>query len=117
MGQVSSKLRRGPDRYFHWCPGCEEMHPLPDSWQFNGNLENPTFTPSFLHSGLQLEKKDGKWTGNWVRDAAGNTIPWTCHYVVTNGMIAYQADCSHSLKGQTIPMPPLPEELRDDHER
>ena len=28
MSQVSAKMRRGVGRYFHWCPGCQKMHPL-----------------------------------------------------------------------------------------
>jgi hypothetical protein len=91
------------------------MHPLPDSWKFNGDLENPTFTPSFRQSGFKRQWKDGVWTGEWERDAAGHTIPFTCHYIVTNGMIAYQGDCTHSMKDQTIPMPPIPEGFTDDY--
>jgi hypothetical protein len=114
MGQVSSKLRRYTGGYAHWCPGCEEMHRLPDTWQFNGNLESPTFSTSFKHDGQQITKNEfGEWTGDWVRDTAGNTIPWCCHYIVTNGILNFCGDCTHSLKGQQIPIPDLPEWLRD----
>lgn len=113
MGQVSSKLRRGVGGYFHWCPGCQEMHILPDSWNFNGNLEFPTFTPSFKHTGHQIVVVEGHWTGEWVRDANGNTIPSCCHYILTNGQLNYCGDCTHSLSGQSIPLPELPPHVRD----
>lgn len=98
MGQVSSKLRRGPAQFFHWCPGCEEMHPLPDSWQFDGNLERPTFSPSF--------KQGGAGVGNMKADV--------CHYFIRDGQIEFCGDSWHSLKGKTVPLPDLPPELRDE---
>lgn len=115
MGQVSSKMRRGEGRYFHWCPGCKEMHPLPDSWSFNGNLESPTFTPSFKHEGIKLvHDESGQWVEPfWQRDAAGNTIPFICHYIITNGQVAYCGDSSHSLAGKTVPMSDLPPHFCD----
>jgi hypothetical protein len=116
MGQVSSVLRRGAGCYFHWCPACEEMHPLPDAWSFDRNLEAPTFTPSFKHEGIQRVFADGKWTGEWKRDAAGNTVPFVCHYVLTAGVLNFCGDCTHSLAGQTVPLPDLPLGLTDDLE-
>lgn len=97
MSQVSSKLRRIQGAYTHWCPACNEMHPLPDSWKFNGNLESPTFNPSFKHEG-------------WIN---GKPIG-ICHYVLTNGQLNYQGDCTHAFAGKIIPLPVLPEELRDE---
>lgn len=75
MGQVSSTLRRAEGGYMHWCPGCEEVHVLPDRWTFNGDLDSPTFTPSFRHSGLQTLKVNGRWTGEWVLDSHGKQVP------------------------------------------
>lgn len=95
MGQVSSKLRRTENGFSWWCPACDEMHPLPDGWTFDGNVETPTFTPSFKHT--------------WSH--AGE--PRCCHYIVTAGKVAYQSDCTHGRKGETITMPDLPLEYRD----
>ena len=111
--QVSPCLRRAEGAYAHWCPGCLEMHRLPDSWAFNGNLLSPTFTPSFRHAGLQRVFKDGQWTGEWVRDAQGNPIPFVCHYILTNGILNFCGDCTHHLNGKAIPLPPLPEGYSD----
>lgn len=89
--QVSSKLRRSTTGLMCWCPACEEMHPLPDSWTFDGNLESPTFSPSFKHT-------------------TSNTV---CHYVLTAGVLNYCGDCTHAMAGQSVPLPELPEWLRD----
>lgn len=90
------------------------MHILPDRWQFDGDLENPTFHPSFRHTGCQLEIVNGKWVEPWwKRDAEGNTIPSCCHYVLTKGILNFCVDCTHSMAGKVVPLPVLPEHLRD----
>lgn len=113
MGQVSAIMRRTTTGYVWWCPACQEMHPLPDGWTFNGNFDRPTFSPSFRHTGIQSVVVDGKWTGEWVRDADGKPLPWCCHYIITDGQAAYCGDCTHALSGKTVPMPPLPEGFTD----
>lgn len=94
MNQVSSKLRRAPGRYFHWCPGCEHMHPLPDQgWTFNGDLERPTFSPSFK------------------QHLRGNAV---CHYILTDGVLNFCNDSHHALAGKSVPLPVLPPGALDD---
>lgn len=109
MNQVSATLRRLTNGYAHWCPGCEEMHRLPDSWTFDGNVECPTFSPSFKHSGVRAVTVNGEWTGEFVTDAAGKPIPFICHYILTAGVLNFCGDCTHSLTGRSVPLPPLPE--------
>jgi hypothetical protein len=94
--QVSKFFRRAEGRFHHWCPACQEMHQLPDSWTFNGNLESPTFTPSFKHTG---HGEQG--------------VERTCHYVLTDGILNFCGDCTHALAGQAVPLLELPVELRD----
>jgi hypothetical protein len=113
VGQVSAKLRRGVGRFFHWCPACNELHQLPDGWAFNGDLNAPTFTPSFKHSGMQAVVVDGEWTGEFVRDAAGAPVPFVCHYILTAGVLNFCADCTHGMAGQAVPLPDLPAHARD----
>jgi len=113
MNQVSVKLRKVEGGYAHWCLGCNEMHILPDSWTFNGNIVAPSFSPSFKHSGIKRVFVNGEWTGEWMRDAAGNTIPFICHYVLTDGQLHYQNDCTHSLNSQTVALPDLPDGYQD----
>lgn len=77
--QVSPVLRRGGSGYFHWRPACERMHPLPDTWTFDGNLKQPTFSPSFR----QMQVRAGK----------------DCHYNITTGRIVWHADSWHGRSG------------------
>lgn len=114
MGQVSPCLRRVRGGFAHWCPGCEEIHVLPDGWSFNGDLEAPTFSPSFKHSGKQRAIKDGQWTGEWVRDAAGNPVDWCCHYFLTKGELQFCGDSTHALAGRAVPLQALPAGFRDE---
>lgn len=73
-----------------WCPGCEEKHywPKDGRWTFNGNYESPTFNPS-----LKIE---------WGRGRL-------CHFVLRDGLLQFQGDCTHALKSQQVPLPELPE--------
>ena len=105
------KLIRVSDGYLHWRPGCEETHRLPDSWHFDGNRDCPTFSPSFKQSGVQTVKVNGKWTGEWVRDRDGKTIPFVCHYILTKGILNFCSDSTHALAGMSVPLPQLPDEI------
>jgi len=113
MGQVSSVLRKTQGGFAHWCPGCEEMHILPSTWTFNGNLERPTFHPSFRHFGLQRVFANGNWTGEWRRDSKGNTIPFVCHYQITDGQIKFCSDSTHSMANWGVALPKIPEGFVD----
>jgi len=113
MGQVNRFFRNTVSGLAHWCPGCEEIHILPPSWEFDGNLECPTFKPSFLHSMHKREFVNHKWTGEWTRDAEGKTIPAICHYNLIAGQLHFHADCTHALKSTVVPLPILPEGLTD----
>lgn len=102
MQQVSSTMRRGRDRYFHWCPACEEMHPLPDSWKFNGNVDRPTFAPSFKHTLV-------RWSGGIDAHGIGQgeRQQVICHYTITDGLIQFHLDSWHK-RTDIVAMPPLP---------
>ena len=69
--------------YMFYCPGCKSNHVYDTRWGFNGNRDNPTFTPSY-----KADYGDGR----------------ICHLYVKNGNIEYLNDCFHEFKGQTIPM-------------
>lgn len=117
MGQVSAKLRRAVTGYSHWCPGCGEMHAISvlPGWNFNGNLEKPTFSPSVKITGKQsIVDEKGEWTGEWVLDADGKPKDYCCHYFLTDGVLNYCGDCTHKLSGQQVPLPDLPSFMRDD---
>jgi Family of unknown function (DUF6527) len=86
------KLRRTTVGFVFWCPGCDEVHQIwtegrgRANWDFDGNLENPTFSPSLLVT----------WK-NWV-----------CHSFIKAGQIQFLSDCTHHLAGQTVPIADWP---------
>lgn len=113
MSQASSVLRKTEGGYSHWCPGCEQMHVLPHSWSFNGDVERPTFNPSFKHEGMRRVFVSGEWRGDWERDANGNTIPFVCHYILTAGVLNFCNDSTHAMAGKSIALPTLPEGITE----
>ena len=77
--------------YIFYCPGCHQDHTFdvrPGQWEFDGDWENPTFSPS-----LNLLPQGG-----------------SCHLFVRNGIIEYLNDCRHHLCGQNVPMEEIPED-------
>lgn len=83
-----------------WCPGCEEAHQFKTPpWTFNRSMTKPTVRASILVRGGK-----GSVKGTNRR----------CHLYVTDGQIKFLTDCTHALKGQTVPMVPMPWEDEDD---
>lgn len=98
----------GYTQYDFHCPGCGHKHTYvvagPGTgprWQFNGDVNKPTFTPSLLNrwgrhaDPTWQEPEDPEPSMGWSG---------TCHLYVTNGQIQYLGDCSHDLAGKTIEM-------------
>lgn len=108
MGQIGVLLRKTISGHSHWCPGCEQTHIIPNGWQYDANISAPTFNPSVRITGKQTVWENGEWTGEWVRDADGNTVDFCCHYFLHAGQLKFCDDSTHALAGQTVPLPPLP---------
>lgn len=88
------------------CPGCaaggpegyDGLHMLPvncsmaktPSWNWNGNLDAPTLSPSILTQG-------------YVR----------CHCFLTEGIFDFLPDSEHPFSGQKIQIPDLPQWAMD----
>lgn len=95
-------LRDGPAvvlMHLLWCPGCDDLHAprstlgagsIGATWQWDGNRERPTFSPSLL-----------------VRygDAADGR---RCHSFVRAGRWEYLTDSTHLFAGMTVELWPLP---------
>lgn len=107
---MKSKLIRQTDKGVSYdalvfvCPGCKAggpegydgIHILPvnaenlglakPSWTFNGDLELPTLSPSILSTGYSR-----------------------CHSFLEAGVFNFLTDSDHSLSGQHVPIPDLPD--------
>ena len=113
MSQIGSKLRKasgrlGHVRMMHWCPGCNETHGYmiasPDGgplWQFNGDSDKPTFTPSMRLFVIHRTDDDDKPLPAPVEETL-------CHYFITDGKIQFCSDSPHHLSGQTVDLPDWP---------
>lgn len=81
-----------------WCPGCRCLHcirtspPLDkpgwDTWQYNGDENAPTFSPSVLTT------------------CPGHPVRSVCHIFVKAGEIQFLSDSTHYLSGRTVLMTP-----------
>jgi hypothetical protein len=98
------------------CPGCGFSHTMPTrnytpegatrhdvsqyaSWEYDGNAESPTFSPSLL-------VRWDSWDGATGRPSKKNV----CHSFIRAGRIEYLNDCTHPMKGQTVDLPDIPED-------
>lgn len=93
----------GNDYVSFVCPGCAEHHTIPiagpRAWQFNGDLQTPTLHPSILCRYHAFNEQTDKY----------DKVESVCHSFVRAGRIEFLGDCTHSLKGQTIDLPDVPE--------
>lgn len=95
------------------CPGCGGRHalqvtaPSGPNWGFNGDVDRPTFTPSLMVQGTHWPTDE-----ELNRLKAGEKVEprrWVCHSYITDGSIQFLPDSTHSLAGQTVPLPEIPE--------
>lgn len=108
MRKLSNKLYALNTGYGHWCPGCGHMHKIPDTWEYDGNPEAPTFAPSVRHRFTLRKFSNGRWNGEWHRDENGRTVRGCCHYFVKDGKIEFCPDSTHRLSGKTVDLPDIP---------
>lgn len=73
------------------CVGCKSIHVLyvdgHVKWEFNGDLNIPTFTPSLLVN----------------KDLSNESAP-RCHSFIKQGKWHYLNDCTHDLAGRIVDM-------------
>ncbi len=89
------------------CPGCEDIHcvqvgagPGP-RWGFNGDFDRPTFTPSILVRWNEPSDIEGEF------DDPTKDRQMICHSFVRDGQIQFLGDCTHTMAGQTVHLPPV----------
>ena len=108
MAALSPKLRsvafnmtRTKTGIAFWCPGCKGSHAIVTVgdhaigpvWQWDGNVDQPTVSPSILVR------------ANFPPEDGG---PEVCHSFLRAGNIQFLGDCTHDLAGQTVPLPDWP---------
>lgn len=98
MKRLSKVLAKSGDgSFWFWCPACQKAVRL-FGWEFDGNVEAPTFSPSALSTTTNM----------------GGRLPIVqnvCHSFIRSGKIEFLSDCTHELKGQTVDLPELPDWL------
>ncbi len=108
--------------YMIMCPACGNGHlfnTVPNGkrpvWQFNGDVDKPTFRASMLVKSVDMPKVDPATDdypkgpdGKYLLDAKGRiagTKDTVCHSFVTDGKIQFLGDCTHALAGKTVDLP------------
>ena len=88
----SESWRLGLPNYYFECPGCRCLHGIwtenfegDAKWEFNGDLNRPTVSPS-----IKVTTREN-----------------VCHSFVRDGKIQFLNDCTHHLAGQTVELPEL----------
>ena len=97
MARIKKKV---VEYYSFYCPACKHEHVYAinsdgTGWQFNGNMDSPSFTPSLLNTVTIKNEATGVYDVEYSR----------CHLFVTDGKIIYCGDCKHELAGQTVELP------------
>lgn len=103
--ELDSNGNKIGERIWIFCPGCEEAHAVrvnskvQPNWTWNGSLESPTFSPSLLCT---------------VKYGEPGKPDRVCHSFIKEGKMQFLNDCTHDLKGQTVPLPELPDWLANE---
>lgn len=114
MAALSPILRGVQDGgLMFWCPGCDGAHVVwvgegkGPRWGYNGDPAHPTFTPSVLVRGERWEPPVTSENIDQWREApwAQTKVSTVCHSFVEAGNVRFLDDCTHALRGQTVPLP------------
>ena len=95
MAKVRERKEEGWYHFEFECPGCKYKHGFyverlghtGPMWQFNGDIERPTVSPSILMRTSQ------------------SGVPHICHSFIQDGYIQFLSDCTHELAGHTVELP------------
>lgn len=91
------------------CKGCGMRHAIYTIsknhsnavWKFNGDVNKPTFSPSINSTwGYMVPNINKEELDYYKKEDMGGK----CHFFVRDGQIQFLNDCTHKLKGQTVPM-------------
>lgn len=105
MGELSAKLRSGPDGFFHWCPGCDGAHFIRTDvtrkphWGWNGNVTEPITWPSVRCFWTDQKTKKEITLCHYFLGGAARNKP---------GLIEFCADSPHKYAGKDVLLPDFP---------
>jgi hypothetical protein len=100
----------GNGHLFNTAPGDNGVGGKKPVWDFNGDLDAPTFSPSMLCQTTRFTAKGRAdyeaWyaAGHPKRDEPFESEPLVCHSYVRNGQIEFLGDCTHEMAGKTVPL-------------
>jgi hypothetical protein len=111
------KVKENNKGYYSFeCPGCGLTHNIPteqsDStlkWQFNGDVDNPTFSPSLLNRWGKEAEPNFKEPAEPFGEGAPGSWSGRCHLFITNGQIQFCQDSTNALAGKTVEMAQIAE--------
>ena len=116
MAKINTSVHR-KGHFIFKCPGCNDFHDIGPGWQFNGDLDKPTFAPSILvrcgcYHPEHNKYNDSCWCTHNAERIARNDPPspykcYQCHSFIRDGKIEFLNDCSHDLAGQTVDLPEI----------
>ena len=101
--------RRGASTLF-WCPGCDDLHMVGNSWEVIDADGLLTISPSVLVFGHKTFIDDSL-EGDALFAPDNITTTPRCHSFVRGSRIEFLSDSTHKLAGQTVPLAPLPDWL------
>lgn len=113
--RVSYPTEDGGVMFF--CPGCKCGHrvwvrdpaPKQPRWTFNGDFDKPTFSPSILITSMEWQppvtpENIDQWKKqHWEQ----KQVEKRCHSHVTDGVIIFCGDCTHSMSGKSVKLEPF----------
>lgn len=106
---MNPRVRKTTNGVSFRCPGCGDVHVVPTGgggWGWNGSLSSPSLSPSISvtsgHYASHWKPGDECWCGKNYHFEC-----YRCHSVVTDGKIAFCADSTHALAGQTVDLPEI----------
>jgi hypothetical protein len=84
-----------------------------DSWKVSYFIFGLTISPSILvYERQKLINEDLE--GDALFDPSNITMTPRCHSYVRDGKIEFLNDSTHKLAGQTVPLPDMPDWLKDE---
>lgn len=102
-GTIRIKCPAGHDHYINTkVPNQQNAQ-----WNFNGDFEKPTFSPSINERTGYFVDPNTKGDEEWLKENS-----YHCHFFVNNGMIQFLNDCSHDLRGKTMELPDITEKCK-----